>query len=58
MALEFALFQEMRRKWLPRVSASPATADRLASLDVLVSLAELAHDRGYCRPAMDHGDVI
>jgi DNA mismatch repair protein MutS len=30
----------------------------MASLDTLVSLADLAHDRGYCRPVVDDGDII
>ncbi|MCM2357362.1 MAG: DNA mismatch repair protein MutS [Geobacteraceae bacterium] len=56
--LEYALFQEIRERVAGQGARIARTADQLATLDLLVSLAELAHDRGYCRPAVDDGDVI
>ena len=56
--LEYALFQEIRERVAGEGGRVAATAGHLATLDVLVSLAELAHDRGYCRPAVDDGDSI
>jgi len=56
--LEFALFQEVREASAAQGERIARTADRLASLDVLVSLAELAHDRGYCRPELHEGGEL
>ena len=56
--LEYALFQEIRERAAAEGERIARTADRLAALDVLLSLAELAHDRGYCRPAVDEGDRL
>jgi DNA mismatch repair protein MutS len=56
--LEYALFQEIREKVAAEGERIARTADRLATLDVLAALAELAHERGYCRPLMDDGDTI
>jgi len=53
--LEYNLFQGVREAAAAQGERIARTADRLASLDVLVSLAELAHDRGYCRPEMHEG---
>lgn len=58
VGLEYALFQEIREKVAAEGARIARTADQLASLDTLLSLAELAHDRGYCRPQMDNGDTI
>ena len=56
--LEYALFQEIRERVAGEGERISRTADRLATLDVLISLAELAHDKGYCRPEVDDGDRI
>ncbi|WP_298438991.1 DNA mismatch repair protein MutS [Geobacter sp.] len=56
--LEYALFQEIRQQVAARGERIARTADRLATLDVLVALAEVAHERGYCRPVVDEGDVF
>ncbi|HEY6874633.1 MAG TPA: DNA mismatch repair protein MutS [Geobacteraceae bacterium] len=56
--LEYALFQEIRERVAAEGARIARTADSLATLDVLASLAELAHDRGYCRPTVDDGDAI
>ncbi|UFS69867.1 DNA mismatch repair protein MutS [Geomonas sp. RF6] len=56
--LEFSLFQEVREAAAAQGERIARTADRLATLDVLASLAELAHDRGYCRPLMHEGHEL
>jgi DNA mismatch repair protein MutS len=56
--LEFALFQEVREAAAAQGERIARTADRLATLDVLVSLAELAHDRCYCRPEIHEGSEL
>jgi DNA mismatch repair protein MutS len=58
VGLEYELFQEIREKIAAQGGRISGTADKLAVLDVLVSLADLAHERGYCRPLVDEGDVI
>ena len=58
VVLEYTLFQEIRELTAARGARIALTADRLAELDLIVSLAELAHDRGYCRPLIDNGDLI
>jgi DNA mismatch repair protein MutS len=56
--LEYSLFQEIRELVAAQGERIGRTADRLAVLDLLAALAELAHDRGYCRPLVDDGDRI
>jgi len=56
--LEFSLFQEVREAAAAQGERIARTADRLATLDVLGCLAELAHDRGYCRPQMHDGHEL
>lgn len=56
--LEYSLFQQVRLKASaegPRVQRS---ADALAALDALLSLADLAHERNYVRPILDDSGVI
>ncbi|MBI1922350.1 MAG: DNA mismatch repair protein MutS [Geobacter sp.] len=56
--IEYNLFQEVRNMVAVQGGRIARTADCLASLDVLVSLADIAHERGYCRPTVDDGDTI
>jgi DNA mismatch repair protein MutS len=56
--LEFSLFQEIRERVASQGQRIARTADSLATLDVLAALAELAHERDYCRPLVDVGDRI
>lgn len=56
--LEYALFQEIRERVAAEGERIARTADRVAILDVLVSLAELAHEKGYCRPVINDQDEI
>ena len=58
VSLEYALFQDIRERVASQGGRIARTAENLATLDVLVSLAELAHDRGYCCPVVDDGDTI
>ena len=53
--LEFSLFQEIREAAAGHGNLIARTADCLATVDVLVSLAELAHENNYCRPKVDDG---
>ncbi|HTP66423.1 MAG TPA: DNA mismatch repair protein MutS [Geobacteraceae bacterium] len=56
--LEYSLFQEIREQVAAEGERIARTADRLAVLDVLAALAELAHERNYCRPEVDDGEEI
>jgi DNA mismatch repair protein MutS len=56
--LEFTLFQEIREQVAARSERICRTADGLASLDVLISLAVVAADRTYCKPLVDDSDII
>lgn len=57
-ALEYELFLALRDQVHAAQGRLKRTADHLAMLDVLVSLAELAVLRGYCRPVMDMQPVL
>ena len=56
--LEYALFQEIRERVAAESSRIARTADCLANLDTLASLAVVADERGYCKPLVDDSDVI
>ncbi len=56
--LEYTLFQEIRGQVADRSERICRTADGLAVLDVLISLAVVAADRNYCKPLVDDSDVI
>jgi DNA mismatch repair protein MutS len=56
--LEFTLFQSVREAAAAQGERIARSADRLATLDVLLSLAELAHDKFYCRPEIHDGDEL
>ncbi len=51
--IEYDLFQDVRRQVAAHGARIQATADALATLDILAGLADLAHDRNYCLPEMD-----
>jgi len=56
--LEFSLFQGIRETVAGYGPLIARTADCLANLDVLVSLAGLAHENNYCRPIVnDNSDL-
>ena len=50
LTLELQLFTQLRDKVHAHAAALQQTAGTLSTLDVLGSLAELAAQRGYCRP--------
>ena len=56
--LEAALFAELVAAAAAHQRALAENARLLAVLDVLVGLADVAHDRGYVRPVLDRGDAI
>jgi len=56
--LEYTLFQEIRAQVAAAADRLCRTADSLASLDVLISLATVAEERNYCKPVIDDSDVI
>jgi DNA mismatch repair protein MutS len=51
--LEFELFDEVRRSVAQETGALLQTARAVGTLDLLAALAEVAHQRGYVRPAVD-----
>ena len=56
--IEYSLFQKIREEVAAQGERIARTADRLATLDALQSLAELAQERNYCRPEVNDEDVI
>ncbi len=56
--LEYTLFQEIRERVSAQAERIASTADGLATLDVLISLAIVADERNYCKPTVDDSDVI
>ncbi len=56
--LEYSLFQEIREQVAAQAERIVRTADGLATLDVLISLARAAIERNYCKPLVDESDVI
>lgn len=56
--LEFNLFQEIRELVAAQAERISRTAEGLAILDVLLSLAAVAGERNYCKPQVDDSDVI
>jgi DNA mismatch repair protein MutS len=58
IALEQKLFEQIRQTLLPHVATFQELAYGLARIDVLSSLAALATDRRYCRPAISEERVL
>jgi len=58
MALEYELFLEVRNLVTRETAAIQATAEAIASLDAIASLADRALALRYVRPAMNGGDAI
>ena len=56
--LEYNLFQQIRVKVSSEARRIQQSADALAILDTLLSLADLAHERNYVRPKIDDSGVI
>jgi DNA mismatch repair protein MutS len=55
LALEAKLFAELRRDVAARMQRLQTTAERVALIDVLTSLAQLAERSGYTRPEVHTG---
>ncbi|MGI5830428.1 MAG: DNA mismatch repair protein MutS [Bradymonadia bacterium] len=56
---ELELFEELKLLAAQSISQLSANAKALAILDVLANLAQIAHQRQYCRPCIkDDGDLI
>jgi len=56
--LEYELFLQIREAINQQVPRLQQMANNIAAVDVLLALAELAHQRNYCRPEIDEGNVI
>ncbi len=56
--LEYNLFQQVRLKTAAEGGRIQQSADALATLDTLLSLADLAHERNYVCPQIDASGVI
>jgi DNA mismatch repair protein MutS len=56
--LEYNLFQQVRLKVAAEGPRIQRSADALASLDALLSLADLAHERNYVQPLLDDSGII
>jgi len=56
--LEFELFEEVRASVAREAPAILTTARAVGALDLLVGLAEVAHQRGHIRPQVDDGSTI
>lgn len=57
-ALEYELFLQVREAVARATPRLQETARRLATVDVLASLAEVAAQHGYCRPTVTEGDAL
>ncbi|WP_456431148.1 DNA mismatch repair protein MutS [Thermosulfuriphilus sp.] len=57
-ALEIRIFEDLRKKVAASGSRIQATAQAVACLDCLVSLAELAEEGDYCRPEITEEPLI
>ncbi|MBW2187215.1 MAG: DNA mismatch repair protein MutS, partial [Deltaproteobacteria bacterium] len=56
--LEYEIFQTIRAQVSLQSARIQATAEALASLDVLVNFAMIAHERNYVVPVMDDGTLL
>jgi DNA mismatch repair protein MutS len=56
--LEYELFCNLRDDICRQAGRIQATADAVATLDALLSLADTAAARNYCKPALDDSDRI
>jgi len=57
-ALEEQLFEELRARVAEAAPRVRTAADAVATADVLLALARVAAERGYCRPAVDGSEVL
>ena len=57
-SLEYDIFVELRERISREARRIAQTADALATLDVIASLAEVAVTKDYCKPAVNTGSEI
>lgn len=57
-SLEESLFIELRGEVAARTNQLLASANNLAALDVILSFALVARERGYCRPELHKGENL
>ncbi len=57
-SLEFEIFNKIREKAVERLDDIQATADAIAVLDVLCSLAKVAYDNSYVKPEINSSGYI
>ncbi len=55
--LQKTLFEQLRNKLLPYIPTVQQTAQAIAALDCLVSLANVAQTNGYCKPKINVSDT-
>nr|CRH04640.1 DNA mismatch repair protein mutS [Candidatus Magnetococcus massalia] len=58
VVLEQQLFQQVMEEVAEHAQQLQATAQALATLDLLACLAHIATERNYCRPLVDRGHVM
>lgn len=58
LELEDRIFDELRRSIAAQSPRISAMAERVATLDCLATLADVASRSNYCRPRLDHGDEL
>jgi len=56
IALENALYNEIKSILLEKIDLFKTASDAIAELDVLLSLATIARDNGYCRPTLKNSN--
>ncbi len=56
--LEYEIFSSLREKANKMLERIKITSKQLATLDVLISLAEVAAENNYICPEVDNGDII
>ncbi|MFO7776144.1 MAG: DNA mismatch repair protein MutS, partial [Candidatus Hydrogenedentota bacterium] len=56
--LEYDLFVELRERIANEARRIYGTADAIAALDVLLSFAEVAATKDYCKPTVNESDVL
>jgi len=56
--IEYDLFQEIRRQVASQGQRIQETADKVATLDIILGLADLSHERNYCRPEMNESTEL
>ena len=56
--LEYDLFVQLRERIAAEARRIHETADAIAAVDVLLSLADVAAAKGYCKPNIDNSGVL